>query len=163
MAELDAIDMQILALLQSDASVSVALIAERVGLSQSPCWRRIQRLEERGYIRKRVALLDRRKLGFNLEAILQLHFEREAGDSLEQLEAALTALPEVTECIMFMNEVDFLVRVVATDADAYELFLRERLAPIPGVRIVSANIALSTLKSTHALPLEVLPRRGRGA
>lgn len=162
MGELDAIDMQILTLLQRDAAVPVALIAERVGLSQSPCWRRIQRLEERGYIRSRVALLDRRKLGFNLEAFVLVRFERDSHEALAQFEEAVRALPEVTECVMLAGEVDFLLRVVATDAQAGERVLRERLAVIPGLTVTRTSIAVATLKSTHALPLEVLPSRSRG-
>ncbi|MGQ0836835.1 MAG: Lrp/AsnC family transcriptional regulator [Gammaproteobacteria bacterium] len=160
MVELDAIDMQILALLQRDASVPVALIAERVGLSQSPCWRRIQRLEERGYIRARVALLDRRKLGFNVEAIVRVHFERESDSAPSQFGEIVRGLPEITECIMLMGERDFVLRVIATDTDAYERFLRERLASVPGVRILDSSTAISALKSNHALPLELLPTRG---
>jgi Lrp/AsnC family transcriptional regulator len=163
MGELDAIDMQILALLQRDAAVPVAVIAERVGLSQSPCWRRIQRLEDRGFIRARVALLDRRKLGFNAEAVVQLTFERDSESSLSQFEEAIRALPEVTECIMLPGETSFLLRVVATDADTCERFLRERVVPIPGVRALTATPVISTLKSTHVLPLEVLTARPRGA
>ncbi|HKZ72492.1 MAG TPA: Lrp/AsnC family transcriptional regulator [Steroidobacteraceae bacterium] len=152
---LDAIDMQILAQLQRDASVPVAEIAEAVGLSQSPCWRRIQRLEEQGYIRARVALLDRRKLGFSVEAIVQLRVPRDAA-TRAQFEQAVRALPEVTECIMLMGEEDFLLRVVATDLETYERFVRERLASVPGVSAVDARIAIAAVKSTHALPLEVL-------
>lgn len=153
--------MQILALLQHDASVPVAVIAERVGLSQSPCWRRIQRLEDRGFIRARVALLDRRKLGFNVEAVVQVRFERESENSLAEFEEAIRALPEVIECVMLAGDTEFLLRVIATDADAFERFLRERLTPVRGVRAVRSTPAISTLKSTHALPLEVLPARSK--
>jgi Lrp/AsnC family transcriptional regulator len=163
MTELDAIDMQILALLQRDAAVPVASIAEQVGLSQSPCWRRIQRLEERGFIRARVALLDRRKLGFNLEGFVRVRLERASDESLAQFEATVRALPEVTECVMLVGENDFLLRVIATDADAYERLLRERVGAIPGVTVHESSVAISALKSTHALPLEVLPPRSRGA
>lgn len=163
MGELDAIDMQILALLQRDASVPVAVIAERVGLSQSPCWRRIQRLEERGFIRGRVALLDRRKLGFNLEALVRVTFERESESTVADLEAAVRAIPEITECILLEGERELLLRVIATDAAAFERLVREQVSVLPAVRAVHATLAISTLKSTHVLPLEVLPARARGA
>ena len=162
-SELDSIDMQILALMQRDASVPVAEIAAAVGLSQSPCWRRIQRLEEQGYIRARVALLDPRKLGFNVEGVVQLRFSRENGATPAQFEAAIRALPEVTECVMLRGEVDCLLRVVTTDAAAFESFLRDRLERVPGVRAINSSIATSVVKSTHALPLEVLGQRSRDA
>jgi Lrp/AsnC family transcriptional regulator len=156
---LDAIDMQILAQLQRDASVPVAEIAELVGLSQSPCWRRIQRLEEQGYIRARVALLERRKLGFDIEAAVQLRVVREQHAAFEE---TVRAMPEVTECLLLMDEDRYQLRVIATDRQAYERFIAERLAVVPGVDAIEARIAIATVKATHALPLEVL-RRPQGA
>jgi Lrp/AsnC family transcriptional regulator len=152
---LDAIDMQILAQLQRDASVPVAVIAEAVGLSQSPCWRRIQRLEEHGYIRARVALLDHRKLGFDVEAVVRLRVAREARPHFEE---AVRSMGEVTECLLLVGEEDYILRVVATDLERYERFVRAGLAAIAGVQLVEAGVAVATVKATHALPLEV-PRK----
>lgn len=162
--KLDGIDLRILALLQRDASVSVAEVAEAAGLSQSPCWRRIQRLEQQGYIRERVAVLDRQRLGLRLEVFVQVRFAREGQGSVEAFEAAIREIPEVIECHMLMGEVDFLLRVVTRDVECYERLLRERLAILPGVQGVNSTIALSTVKRTQALPLELLaipeaPRR----
>jgi Lrp/AsnC family transcriptional regulator len=154
--ELDRTDLRILSWLQRDASASVGEIAEHVGLSQSPCWRRIQRLEQAGLIRERVAVLDRKKLGFNLEVFVQVRFAREGGQTLADFEAAIRAAPEVQECFMLMGDIDFLLRVVTRDVDAYERFLRQTLAPIPGVRDITSMIALSAVKTGHALPLEAL-------
>jgi Lrp/AsnC family transcriptional regulator len=150
----DDVDLKILALLQRDASASVAEIAEGVGLSQSPCWRRIQRLERDGFIRGRVAVLDRKKLGFNLDVFVQVRFTRESASTLADFEAAIRAEPEVLECYMLMGEVDFLLRVVTRDVESFEEFLRQRLAVIEGVRDITSSIALSTVKCTVRLPLE---------
>jgi Lrp/AsnC family transcriptional regulator len=154
--ELDETDLRILSWLQRDASASVGEIAEHVGLSQSPCWRRIQRLEQAGYILDRVALLDRRKLGFKLQVFVQVRFTREGGPTLAAFEAAIRAAPEVQECYMLMGDIDFLLRVVVRDVDDYERFLRHKLAPIPGVRDITSMIALSAVKSDNRLPLEDL-------
>jgi Lrp/AsnC family transcriptional regulator len=158
--DLDATDLRILSWLQRDASASVGEIAEHVGLSQSPCWRRIQRLEQAGYITDRVAVLDRRKLGFNLQVFVQVRFNREGGQTLEGFEAAIRAAPEVQECYMLMGDIDFLLRVVVRDVDAYERFLRHTLAPIAGVRDITSMIALSAVKSGNLLPLEELIEAG---
>ena len=155
-SKLDQTDLRILSWLQRDASASVGEIAEHVGLSQSPCWRRIQRLEQDGFIRERIAELDRKQLGFNLVVFVQVRFTRESADTLGAFEAAIRAAPEVQECYMLMGDVDFLLRVVTQDVDSYERFLRFTLAPIPGVRDINSTIALSTVKATSALPLDTL-------
>lgn len=156
--KLDEIDLGILMRLQRDSSASVGEIAESVGLSQSPCWRRIQRLEQEGYIRERVALLDREKLGFTLQVFVQVRFAREGGATLAAFEEAIRAAPEVVECYMLMGDVDFLLRVLTRDVHSYELFLRQTLATIPGVRDITSTIALSAVKATTALPLELVDR-----
>lgn len=155
-SKLDQTDLRILSWLQRDASASVGEIAEHVGLSQSPCWRRIQRLEQDGFIRERIAVLDRKQLGFNLVVFVQVRFSRENAETLSAFEAAIRAAPEVQECYMLMGDVDFLLRVVTQDVDSYERFLRFTLAPIPGVRDINSTIALSTVKETSALPLDAL-------
>ncbi len=155
-AKLDSTDLAILSWLQRDSSASVGEIAERVGLSQSPCWRRIQRLERSGYVLERVALLDRRKLGLNLEVFVQVRFSREGSGQLAEFESAIRNAPEVVECYMLMGDVDFLLRVVTRDVESYEHFLRLKLAVIPGVRSINSTIALSTVKASHALPLELV-------
>ena len=154
--EIDSTDLAILSWLQRDSSASVSEIAEGVGLSQSPCWRRIQRLEQDGFVRARVALLDRRKLGLNLEVFVQVRFVRDDASTLERFESAIRDMPEVVDCHMLMGDVDFLLRVVTQGVDAYERFLRQKLARIPGVRDINSAIALSTVKSTSGLPLQLL-------
>lgn len=153
---LDSIDLRILDLLQRDASLSAAEVAGKVGLSQSPCWRRIDRLEQEGYIRRRVALLDRKRLGLGVMVFVHVKLSRGARGSLAQFEAAMRGLPEVLECHMLMGEVDFLVKVVTRDVDSYETFLREKLARIPAVRDVRSSMALTSVKENTALPLELV-------
>jgi Lrp/AsnC family transcriptional regulator len=155
-SDLDSTDLAILSWLQRDSSASVGEIAEGVGLSQSPCWRRIQRLEKDGYIHQRIAILDRRKLGFNLEVFVQVRFARDNSATLEQFERAIRATPEVIECYMLMGDVDFMMRVVTRDVESYERFLRNKLAPIPGVRNITSTIALSAVKANGGLPIELL-------
>jgi Lrp/AsnC family transcriptional regulator len=157
--EFDPIDRTLLSLLQQEVAKPLAKLAAAVGLSSSPCWRRIQRLEKMGVIKERVALLDRRKLGLNLEVFVEVRFNREHPQSLHDFEEALRAAPEVLECFMLMGEVDFLLRVVVRDVDDYDRFLRNKLAILPGVRDIKSSIALSTVKCTTALPLDHLGGR----
>lgn len=155
-SELDSLDRDILRMLQADATRPVAEVAAEAGLSQSPCWRRIQRLQREGYITKQVALLDRRKLGFNVEVFAFVRFERDGKNTLARFEHAVRGAPEILECHMLMGDMDFLLRVVAPDVGAYEKFLRERLSVMPGVRSVNSMIALSPVKQESQLPLDLL-------
>lgn len=157
--DFDPIDRTLLSLLQQEVAKPLAKLAAAVGLSSSPCWRRIQRLEKMGVIKERVALLDRRKLGLNLEVFVGVRFNREHPQSLHDFEEALRAAPEVLECFMLMGEVDFLLRVVVRDVDDYDRFLRNKLAILPGVRDIKSSIALSTVKCTTTLPLDHLGGR----
>jgi Lrp/AsnC family transcriptional regulator len=154
--ELDATDLRILDLLQEDASLGAAQVAARVGLSQSPCWRRIDRLQQQGFIRGRVALLDRHLLGLGVMVFVHVKLSRGARRSLEQFETAMRSFPEVQECHMLMGEVDFLVKVVTRDVASFETFLRDKLARIPAVRDLRSSMALTPVKETTALPLELL-------
>jgi len=157
--ELDAVDLRILGLLQSDASLSAADVATRVGLSQSPCWRRIHRLEEEGFIAGRVALLDRRKLGFRVMVFVQVKLVRGARNSLGEFEATIKSFPEVLECHMLMGETDFLLKVVTEDVEGYERFLRNKLSIIPSVQEVQSSMALTTVKHTTELPIAALDEK----
>ncbi|MEX6724873.1 Lrp/AsnC family transcriptional regulator [Parapedomonas caeni] len=151
---LDRLDRRILALLQQDASLSAAEIAERVGLSQSPCWRRIQRLREAGFIRAQVALLDRRKLGLNAQIFAQVRLSAHGRAHLDEFTAAIREIPQVLECYVMMGETDFFLRIVAADIEAYERFFFDTLSKLPGVQEIKSTIALSEIKHTTALPLE---------
>ena len=151
--DLDHHDRQILQLLQEDASLSAAEIGERVGLSQSPCWRRIHRLEERGLILRRVAQLDRHKLGLDVLVFALIKLNAHGRRSLPAFADAIRSYPEVQECFTLLGDMDFLVRIVTRDIQAYEHFFFETLSQLPGVQEVHSNIAMSEMKSTTALPL----------
>jgi len=157
---LDAYELRILELLQEDASLSTAAIAEKVGLSQSPCWRRIDRLEREGYIKRKVALVDRKKVGLNAHVFAQVKLNAHGRTHLDEFTAAIQAIPEVLDCYILMGPVDFLIRVVAPDIEAYERFFFNKLSRLPGVQEVNSTVALSEIKSTTALPLGALDRRG---
>lgn len=150
---LDDHDRRILTLLQEDCSRSSAEIAELVGLSQSPCWRRMQRLREEGYIRRQVAIVDRRKVGLNAQVFVQVKLTMQGKQNLDAFVKAIEAYPQVLECHVLMGDFDFLLRVVAADTYAYQEFFFERLSRLPGVQDINSIIALSDLKSTTALPL----------
>ncbi|BBT19362.1 AsnC family transcriptional regulator [Pseudomonas sp. 1D4] len=152
--ELDAYDRRILDLLQEDAGLSTAEIAERVGLSQSPCWRRIQRLKEEGVIRRQVTLLDRRKIGLNAQIFAQVKLNAHGRSNLTEFAEAMRGFPEVLECHVLMGAVDFMLRIVTRDIEAYERFFFEKLSMVPGIQEVNSIVALSEIKSTTCLPVE---------
>jgi Lrp/AsnC family transcriptional regulator len=150
---LDRYEKRILALLQDDASLSVAAVAEKIGLSSSPCWRRIDRLEREGFIKRKVALVDRKKVGLNAQIFAQIKLNAHGRANLDEFAAAIRAFPEVLECYVLMGSVDFLIRIVTTDIEAYERFFFDRLSQLPGVQEVNSTVALSEIKATTALPI----------
>ena len=150
---LDRYEKRILAVLQEDASLSTAAVAEKVGLSASPCWRRIDRLERDGFIKRKVALVDRKKIGLNAQIFAQIKLNAHGRANLDEFTKAIRAFPEVLECYVLMGPVDFLIRVVATDIEAYERFFFNQLSPLPGVQEVNSTVALSEIKATTELPL----------
>lgn len=154
---LDGIDWHILAELQKDGAATAAEVADKVGLSQSPCWRRIQRLEEDGVIKRRVALLDRKTLGLNVLIFSHVKLEAHSGDTLDDFREAIRRIPEVQECFVLMGQVDFLLRIVTRDIEAYEKLFFERLSKLPGVREINSMIAVSAVKETTELPLPGTP------
>lgn len=149
---MDAIDRKILALLQVDASLSVAEIGQRVGLSQTPCWKRIQRLEAEGVIRGRVALLDPEKLGLGLTVFVSIETGDHSQDWLERFAVTVAAMPEVTEFYRMAGDVDYFLRVVVPDMRAYDLFYKRLIAAAP-LKNVTSRFAMERVKSTTALPI----------
>lgn len=150
---LDAFDRKILAAVQQDSSRSTAEVAALVGLSQAPCWRRIQRLKDAGYIRGEVALLDRRKIGLNAQIFAQVKLTATGRSNLEEFTAAIREFPEVLECFVLLGTVDFMLKIVARDIEAYERFFFEKLSRVPGVQEVNSMVALSEIKATTELPI----------
>ncbi len=155
MHTIDRLDRRILDILQSDSSLSVAQVAERIGLSQSPCWRRIDRLENAGVIKRRVALLERKKLNLNVLVFAHVKLDTHSKNALPEFAEAIEGFPEVLECHVLMGPVDFMLRIVTKDVESYERFFFENLSKLPQVREVNSMIALSAIKDTTALPLEL--------
>jgi Lrp/AsnC family transcriptional regulator len=151
--ELDAVDAKILDLLQQDASASVADIAERVGLSSSPCWRRIKRLEEEGVITGRVTLLDRERLGLQFEVHASVKLQLPTRENLEKFEQAVQRWPEVVDCATVTGQVDYVLRIVTTDMHAYDDFLRDTILSLGLVSDVQSRIVIRVAKRTTAAPL----------
>jgi Lrp/AsnC family transcriptional regulator len=153
-ARLSPIDRKILRLLQHDADLSAAEIAERVELSQSPCWRRIHRLQEEGLIERTVALLNARKLGLGMTVFVEVKLSGHGRLYLTEFENAIIGHPEVMECYTMAGGMDFMLKVVAQDIAGYERFLRDHLLQLPHVQEAHSNIAMSTVKHTTELPLD---------
>ena len=146
---MDSIDLKILALLQKDATLSIAAIGEQVGLSQTPCWKRIQRLEADGVIDRRVAVLDPVKLGLGLTVFVSIETADHSKDWLERFADRIAAMPEVLEFYRMAGDVDYMLRVVVAD-----------MATLP-LKNVTSRFAMEKVKSTTALPLPAPPPRGR--
>ena len=151
--QLDDFDLRILRALQSDADQSMAELGERVGLSHTPCWRRVKKLEAAGYIRGRVVMLDPEKLDLSVNVFVEVHLKDHAEESLNAFEEAVQAIDEVVECYTVSGEKDFLLRVVVPDVAAYEQLLKQRLVHIPGAGSLSSTFALRQVKYTTRLPL----------
>lgn len=153
---LDAIDAKILDLIQKNASLSVAEIADRVGLSSSPCWRRIKRMEEAGIIQGQVTLLDRTSLGLGFEVVANVKLALPSKDNLVAFENLVRGWPEVMECMTVTGAVDYIIRVTTTDMHAYDNFLREKLLGSALVSDVQSRIVVNIAKRTTALPLGLI-------
>ena len=153
--ELDATDARILDLLQQDASLSIAEIAERVGLSSSPAWRRIERLKKAGIILRQVTLLNQEKLGLTFEVFATVKLQLPSRENLETFEAAIAGWPEVVECATVTGAVDYMLRVVTRDMHAYDDFLRDKMLALGLVSDVQSRIVMRVPKRTTAAPLEL--------
>lgn len=146
MKALDEIDRRILRELQDNARLSNADLAERVGLSASPCWQRVKRLEDSGYIQGYVAILDHKRLGMPDTIIIEVTLERHDDEVIERFGRALTDLPEILEAYLTTGEYDYFIKVAINGTEGYERFLREKLYRIPGIRHTRSCFALRCLK-----------------
>jgi Lrp/AsnC family transcriptional regulator len=154
---LDGADLKILAALQEDASLSTVDLAERAGVSQSVCWRRIQRLKDEGVIQRQVTLLDRAKLGLETQIFAEVKLSAHGRANLSEFSEAIRAFPEVMECYLLLGAVDFLLKIVTQNIRAYEVFFFEKLSRLPGVQEVNSIVVFSEIKATTKLPLGDFP------
>lgn len=155
--KLDAIDRRILGALQEDGKLTNVELAERIGLSPSPCLRRVRLLEEAGVIRGRHAALDRSAVGLGLTVFVGIKVERHHDSQAQAFREAVVGLPEVVSCHLVSGEADFLLEVVLPDLAGYERFLLGTLLKLPGVKDIRSNFAIQTVKSGAPLPLDHLP------
>ena len=151
---LDAIDRRILEHLQDNARISNVDLAARVGISASPCWRRVRELEESGVISNYVTLIDAASVGLMVSVFVNVSLERQVERELEVFQNAIRERPEVMECYLMTGEADFLLRVVVPDLMAYERFLMDHLSRVPGIASIRSSFALKQVKYRTALPLD---------
>jgi Lrp/AsnC family transcriptional regulator len=152
-ASLDHIDRKILRLLQTEPDINASAIGERIGLSQSACWRRIQRLREDGVILNQPVVLDREKVGLSTMVFAHVKLTSHGRSNLSAFAAAVQSFPEVMDCYVVLGNVDFLLRIVTEDIKAYEQFFFEKLSQLPGIQEVNSSIVLSDTKHTTVLPI----------
>jgi Lrp/AsnC family transcriptional regulator len=151
--EIDRLDRELLRLLQTEPEITAAEVGERVGMSQSTSWRRIQRLRDEGLVQDQVVTLDRKKAGLNALIFAQVKLSSQGRSNLAEFSDAIRGFPEVLDCYVLLGNVDFLLRIVAEDIEAYEKFFFEKLSTLSGVQEITSSIALSEIKHTTALPL----------
>jgi Lrp/AsnC family transcriptional regulator len=149
---MDAIDRKILAVVQEDASLSVAEIGQRVGLSSTPCWKRLQRLEADGVIMRRVALIDPEKIGLGITVFVSIETGDHSQDWLKRFAETVGGMPEVMEFYRMAGDVDYMLRVVVPDIQGYDGFYKKLIATVP-LKNVTSRFAMERIKSTTALPI----------
>src|SRR6202000_2099939 len=149
---LDAIDRKILTVLQDDASLSVAEIGDRVGLSSTPCWKRIQRLEADGVILRRVALVDQNKIGLGISVFVSVESSDHSEAWLKKFADAVSSMPEVMEFYRMAGDVDYIPRVVVADMQAHDVVYKELISAVP-LKNVTSRFAMEKIKSVTALPV----------
>ncbi len=150
---LDSVDRRILGLLQSEPGLNATAIGERIGLSQSAVWRRMQSLREDGVIRDQPVKIDREKVGLNTMVFAQVKLTSHGRSNLAAFAEAVAGYPEVLDCYVLLGNVDFLLRIVTEDIKAYEQFFFEKLSQLPGIQEVNSSISLSEIKHSSVLPI----------
>lgn len=151
--ELDTVDLTILRLLQHDGTLSNPALAEQVSLSVTPCWRRLKRLEQEGYITGYQANLSRRKLGLGILAFVQLSFTQASDVSAQRFEETILAHPAVLSCHKVTGQCDYLLQVVASDLEAYSDFVEKVLRTVAGISMIHSSLAMREVKSSSRLPV----------
>ena len=146
-------DIEILSLLQRDSSLSTGAIAEQVNMSQSPCWRRINRIEQEGVIKRRVAILDRNLLGMEVVVFATVNLSTTGRQDLENFEQSVRVHPEVMECYTMTGIWDYMLKIVTRDIRHYEDFIRNKLTTLPSIRELHSHMAVTEIKNSSELPL----------
>lgn len=152
-ARIDQTDRKILGLLQTQTGINASAIGEQIGLSQSACWRRLQRLRDAGVIKDQPATLDREKVGLNTMVFAHVKLTSHGRSNLSDFAQIVQSYPEVLDCYVLLGNVDFLLRIVTEDIKAYEQFFFEKLSQLPGIQEVNSSIVLSDIKHTTVLPI----------
>src|SRR5882757_4533288 len=153
MLALDAIDRKILRLLQSDSRMTMQALADQVGLSVSPCHRRVKLLEQRGVITRYIATVDQKSLGLHVSVFISIKLARQKEEDLNRFAKAISKWDEVLECYLMTGNRDYLLRVVAADLASYETFLKTKLTRLDGIASIESSFALSQVKYSIALPV----------
>lgn len=146
-------DIKILSLLQKDASLTTQEISERINMSQSPCWRKINKLEQDTLVQKRVAILNREKLGMDVVVFATINLSTQGRKYLEEFEEEVKLLPEVMQCYTMAGSWDYMLKIVAKNIRHYEIFVREKLTTLPHIGEVHSHIAVTEIKNSTELPL----------
>tara|TARA_R110002096_G_scaffold296811_12_gene491308 strand:- start:661 stop:1314 length:654 start_codon:yes stop_codon:yes gene_type:complete len=153
--DLSEVDKKILAALQEDCSLTNTELAQKVGLSTAPCWRRIKRLEDKGILTQRVALVNPKKLDLDILVYASVKLSSHTEESLEIFERTIGLYPEVTECYTISGSMDYMIRVITRDMQTYETFLRQKLLKMDMVNEIHSRFAVTKVKQTTAIPLEL--------
>lgn len=151
---LDKTDLTLLALLQQDCTLSLQALSDAVHLTTTPCWKRLKKLEEEGYIRGRVALLDAEKLDLSLTAFMLIKTQQHNRDWYQQFVDTVTTMPEVMGCYRMAGEYDYLLRIQVADMKTYDAFYKRLVNGVPGLLDVTSSFAMEEIKYTTALPLK---------
>jgi Lrp/AsnC family transcriptional regulator len=152
--ELSKPDVEILKMVQADATLSTAAIAEKINLSQSPCWRRVNRLEQEGLITRRVAILNRQALGMDVVVFATINLTSTGRQNLLEFEQEIVRHPEIMECYTMTGIWDYMIKIVTRDIRHYEEFVRNTLTASPSIRELHSHIAVTEIKNATELPLD---------
>lgn len=153
MRKIDSIDRRIVSALQEDGRITTQELADRVGLSASPCARRVRLLEEAGIIKGYVAVVDQARVGLPISVFASIKLERQREEELDRFSQAIMRWPEVADCYLMTGRQDYLLRIVMPDLEAYERFLKEKLTRLKGVASIESSFALGQIKRTNSLPI----------
>ena len=153
---IDKIDLKILDLLQTESKMPISEIANKVGLSLSPCWRRLNHLEKSGFIKEYVAKVDRTKLGLDIVVFATIKLENNSEESLEIFESTIQNFDEIIECYVLLGNVDYILKIVTRNLRSYETFLRKKLSKISIIQEIDSRVGLSEVKRISKLPLNLV-------